>query len=33
MTASTASHLLQRLGDVRGWEDFHRDPHAHPEGR
>jgi len=32
MTPSSASHVLQRLGDVRGWqEDFYRDLHAHPE--
>jgi amidohydrolase len=32
MTPSPASHVLQRLGDVRGWqEDFYRDLHAHPE--
>jgi amidohydrolase len=32
MTPSTASPVLQRLGDVRGWqEDFYRDLHAHPE--
>src|SRR4051794_8261618 len=30
--SSTASYVLQRLGDVRGWqEDFYRDLHAHPE--
>jgi amidohydrolase len=32
MTASAASPVLQRLGDVRSWqEDFYRDLHAHPE--
>lgn len=32
MTPATASNVLQRLGDVRGWqEDFYRDLHAHPE--
>jgi len=29
---SAASVALQRLADVRGWqEDFYRDLHAHPE--
>ena len=32
MTLSTASRVLQRLGEIRGWqEDFYRDLHAHPE--
>src|SRR5919202_2147717 len=32
MTVSVARHVLQRVGEVRGWqEDFYRDLHAHPE--
>jgi amidohydrolase len=32
MTPSAAARVLQRLPDVRGWQqDFYRDLHAHPE--
>jgi amidohydrolase len=32
MSSSSAERVLERLADIRGWqEDFYRDLHAHPE--